>query len=89
MNITINISYTCPTCHVSFVFLCLMQVPVDIMKGLQDKDAKWMANKLGFTGPLQGQVLSSTLLHLTHINFFVLNRLMHLTSVQLIRSCDG
>jgi len=26
------------------------------MQGLQDKDAKWMANKLGFIGDLQGQV---------------------------------
>ena len=32
------------------------KVPVDIMEGLSDKDARWLADKLEFTGNLQEQV---------------------------------
>ncbi|XP_020903721.1 succinate--CoA ligase [GDP-forming] subunit beta, mitochondrial, partial [Exaiptasia diaphana] len=35
----------------------IYKVPVDIVKGLQDKDAKWLAGKLGFTGQLEEQAM--------------------------------
>ncbi|KAK3728435.1 hypothetical protein QZH41_009481 [Actinostola sp. cb2023] len=36
----------------------IYKVPVDIMKGLSDKDAKWLAGKLGFAGSLQAEAVS-------------------------------